>query len=242
MLADSVEASVRSLSAPDEAHDPGDGRSHHRRAPRGRPVRRVRPDAARPRADPRGVRGAAAGHVPPAHRVPAEQDRRARVAPRGDGGRRGRRDPRGSIYVGRGASTSRSARVSRRRCAAAAIARTSPPERWTRPARRRPRSIGLILTDDASWPSSTQSTWARRPDRRPVVPAAAAVGLSAAPGQRAGIRTRQDRRLRPAARAAVTHLGDIVVSVERAVDQAQPGRGGQTGDVRWSRRTSCASS
>jgi probable rRNA maturation factor len=30
------------------------------------------------------------------------------------------------------------------------------------------------------------------------------------------------------------HLGDIVVSVERAVDQAEQGRGGQTGDVRWS--------
>jgi probable rRNA maturation factor len=30
------------------------------------------------------------------------------------------------------------------------------------------------------------------------------------------------------------HLGDIVVSVERAIDQADAGRGGQTGDVRWS--------
>jgi probable rRNA maturation factor len=29
------------------------------------------------------------------------------------------------------------------------------------------------------------------------------------------------------------HLGDIVVSVERAIDQAAAGRGGQTGDVRW---------
>lgn len=30
------------------------------------------------------------------------------------------------------------------------------------------------------------------------------------------------------------HLGDIVVSVERASAQALSGRGGQTGDVRWS--------
>jgi rRNA maturation RNase YbeY len=30
------------------------------------------------------------------------------------------------------------------------------------------------------------------------------------------------------------HLGDIVVSVERAIEQAHDGRGGQTGDVRWS--------
>ena len=30
------------------------------------------------------------------------------------------------------------------------------------------------------------------------------------------------------------HLGDIVVSVERAAAQAKAGRGGSTGDVRWS--------
>ena len=30
------------------------------------------------------------------------------------------------------------------------------------------------------------------------------------------------------------HLGDIAVSVERAIAQAAEGRGGQTGDVRWS--------
>lgn len=29
-------------------------------------------------------------------------------------------------------------------------------------------------------------------------------------------------------------LGDIVISVERAIEQAEQGRGGQTGDVRWS--------
>ena len=31
-----------------------------------------------------------------------------------------------------------------------------------------------------------------------------------------------------------THLGDIVISVERAIEQAASGAGGQTGDVRWS--------
>lgn len=30
------------------------------------------------------------------------------------------------------------------------------------------------------------------------------------------------------------HLGDIVISVERAREQAEQGRGGQTGDVNWS--------
>jgi probable rRNA maturation factor len=30
------------------------------------------------------------------------------------------------------------------------------------------------------------------------------------------------------------HLGDVVVSVERAIEQAESGRGGQAGNVRWS--------
>jgi len=30
------------------------------------------------------------------------------------------------------------------------------------------------------------------------------------------------------------HVGDIAVSVERAIEQAHQGRGGQTGDVAWS--------
>lgn len=30
------------------------------------------------------------------------------------------------------------------------------------------------------------------------------------------------------------HVGDIAISVERAIEQAAAGRGGQTGDVRWS--------
>jgi probable rRNA maturation factor len=30
------------------------------------------------------------------------------------------------------------------------------------------------------------------------------------------------------------HIGDIAISVERAAEQAVEGRGGQTGDVRWS--------
>jgi probable rRNA maturation factor len=31
-----------------------------------------------------------------------------------------------------------------------------------------------------------------------------------------------------------THIGDIAISVERAIEQAEQGRGGQTGDVKWS--------
>jgi probable rRNA maturation factor len=29
------------------------------------------------------------------------------------------------------------------------------------------------------------------------------------------------------------HIGDLAISVERAIEQAEQGRGGQTGDVRW---------
>lgn len=38
----------------------------------------------------------------------------------------------------------------------------------------------------------------------------------------------------PGSTAGRTHVGDIAISVERAIDQAEAGRGGQTGDVRWS--------
>lgn len=42
------------------------------------------------------------------------------------------------------------------------------------------------------------------------------------------------RRAKPATSKSRTHIGDIAISVERAAEQAEQGRGGQTGDVRWS--------
>jgi len=48
---------------------------------------------------------------------------------------------------------------------------------------------------------------------------------------------RRPRRTRPTARGKRrprTLIGDIAISVERAIEQAVEGRGGQTGDVRWS--------
>jgi probable rRNA maturation factor len=47
-------------------------------------------------------------------------------------------------------------------------------------------------------------------------------------------RPRTRRSIAPRRRRARTHVGDIAVSVERASEQADEGRGGQTGDVRWS--------
>ena len=45
---------------------------------------------------------------------------------------------------------------------------------------------------------------------------------------------RRPTRSRRKGRAPRTHIGDIAISVERAAEQAEQGRGGQTGDVRWS--------
>jgi probable rRNA maturation factor len=96
-----------------------------------------------------------------------------------------------------------------------------------------PASIGVILTDDRelaelnvahlgvagptdvlSFPLLAPEAFPAHPgtaDRRP----GAAVDFPLPPGRR-------------------PHLGDIVISVERAVEQAEAGRGGQTGDVHWS--------
>ncbi len=97
----------------------------------------------------------------------------------------------------------------------------------------RPASIGLILTGDAEL-AGLNSTHMGKTGPTDVLsfPLLAPDAFPAQPGRaplpdRAGI----DFALPPGRRL---HLGEIVVSVERAVDQAQAGRGGQTGDVRWS--------
>jgi probable rRNA maturation factor len=95
-----------------------------------------------------------------------------------------------------------------------------------------PASIGLILSDDAelarlnaehlgkdgptdvlSFPLLPPEMFPPHPGRRPRAGAAPFFALP--PGRR-------------------IHLGDVVVSVERAAEQAETGRGGHTGDVRWS--------
>jgi probable rRNA maturation factor len=100
-----------------------------------------------------------------------------------------------------------------------------------------PASIGLILTDDAeltelnrvhmgvdgptdvlSFPLLRPEAFpphADDPDRGPALRADGAAAFAGPPGRR-------------------PNLGDVVVSVERAAEQAAQGRGGQTGDVQWS--------
>ena len=100
-----------------------------------------------------------------------------------------------------------------------------------------PAAIGLILSDDVELaelnathlghdgptdvlsfpllPAEAFPPHPGDPDRGQAPRAGDAAAFQGPPGQR-------------------VHLGDIVVSVERAAEQAAAGRGGQTGDVRWS--------
>ena len=88
-----------------------------------------------------------------------------------------------------------------------------------------PASIALILTDDAELAQlNVQHMGHPGPTdvlSFPLLPPSAFIAGARSP----------DVPRPPGSRI---HLGDIVVSVERAVEQASMGRGGQTGDVRWS--------
>ena len=86
-----------------------------------------------------------------------------------------------------------------------------------------PASIGLVLSNDAELAAlNAEHMGVTGPTdvlSFPLLPADA-FGGAPFPEQPRPPRTR-------------LHLGDMVVSVERAIDQAESGRGGHTGDVRW---------
>ncbi len=96
-----------------------------------------------------------------------------------------------------------------------------------------PASIGMILSDDAELaelnathmgkdaPTDVLSFPLLPPGAFPVHPGVTGRGWA----------SDLDFPLPPGRRP---HLGDIVISVARAIEQAETGRGGQTGDVRWS--------
>jgi probable rRNA maturation factor len=89
----------------------------------------------------------------------------------------------------------------------------------------RPASLGVILSDDSELAVLNETHMGERGPTDvlsfPLLPPDAFRAGAAAPDVPRPPRSR-------------LHLGDIVVSVERAIDQAEAGRGGQTGDVRWS--------
>jgi probable rRNA maturation factor len=100
-----------------------------------------------------------------------------------------------------------------------------------------PASVGLILADDRELaalntshlghdgPTDVLSFPLLPPEAFPAHAGDADRGATPAVGSPEVFSGPPGRRV---------HLGDIVVSVERAVEQAAEGRGGQTGDVRWS--------
>ena len=95
-----------------------------------------------------------------------------------------------------------------------------------------PASIGVILSDDPELAALNLRAMGRRGPTDvlsfPLLPPAA---FPPHPGQTRGAPGPATAfALPPGARP---HLGDIVVSVGRAVAQAHEGRGGQTGDVAW---------
>jgi probable rRNA maturation factor len=107
-----------------------------------------------------------------------------------------------------------------------------------------PASVGLVLGGDAllaglnaehmgkAGPTDVLSFPLLPPEAFPLHEGRPSAGPPAAP--HAAPPAASDARaflLPPGTRL---HLGDVVVSVERAIAQAVAGRGGQTGDVRWS--------
>jgi probable rRNA maturation factor len=109
------------------------------------------------------------------------------------------------------------------RATAAALDTTNPPD---------PGSVTVVLTDDdeladlnrahmgVDGPTDVLSF--------PMLPQESFDRGAAAPGRRAR------KGWAAVGRRPRSHLGDIAISVERAIEQADQGRGGQTGDVRWS--------
>ena len=88
-----------------------------------------------------------------------------------------------------------------------------------------PASLGVILSDDRELAALNAEHMGKRGPTDvlsfPLLPPAAFAPDAGAPDVPRPPRSR-------------VHLGDVVVSVERAIGQAEAGRGGQTGDVRWS--------
>lgn len=120
------------------------------------------------------------------------------------------------------------------RAIAAALSAAGAPE---------PASVGLILADDSELAGLNESHLGK-PEPTDVLsfpllsaeayprhegqPPGAGGGGGPAGGSAVGL---PGFVLPPGTRP---HLGDVVVSAERAIEQAEAGQGGQTGDVRWS--------
>ena len=88
-----------------------------------------------------------------------------------------------------------------------------------------PGSVTVVLTDDIELAELNREHMGHR-GPTDVLSFPMLEPDAFAPGRR--------KRWAPALRPARIHVGDIAISVERAIEQANDGRGGQTGHVRWS--------
>jgi probable rRNA maturation factor len=97
-----------------------------------------------------------------------------------------------------------------------------------------PASVSLILTDDSEITSLNEQHMGQEGPTDvlsfPMLPPSA---YPPHPGQDRAARADGPPRFATPPGTRI-HIGDIVVSVERATEQAEQGRGGQTGDQRWS--------
>ncbi|HEU4674045.1 MAG TPA: rRNA maturation RNase YbeY [Candidatus Limnocylindrales bacterium] len=92
-----------------------------------------------------------------------------------------------------------------------------------------PSSLGLVLSDDAELATLNEAHLGHEgPTDVLSFPLVVSTDGNAGPPGAAG----SVAFVLPPGRRV--HLGDVIVSVERARAQAAEGRGGQTGDVRWS--------
>lgn len=97
----------------------------------------------------------------------------------------------------------------------------------------RPASIGLILGDDRELAAlNARHLGHRRPTDVLSFPLLPPEAFPRHPGD--PDRSPDPPTPFPLPPGRRRHLGDVVISVERAIAQAEAGRGGQTGDVRWS--------
>lgn len=98
-----------------------------------------------------------------------------------------------------------------------------------------PATIGLILTGDEEIALLNVSHMGHEGPTDvlsfPLLPPSAFPGHPGKSVDRAAASEPHATVGRPGSRQ---HLGEIVVSIERAIEQAEQGQGGHTGDVRWS--------
>jgi len=98
-----------------------------------------------------------------------------------------------------------------------------------------PTSVGLILSDDRELTALNRVAMAvDGPTDVLSFPLLPPSMFPAHPGQDPGLRARRSGPAFALPPGRRVHLGEVVVSVERAIEQAEAGRGGQTGDRRWS--------